>query len=1162
MKNSFALNTGYACARMETFRFGTFEGLQVIPFCSIMPNSLLDQKPHIMFVGPNGAGKTTLMDALWTLLMPDERFLRLGVVQTASPTKGPRGVRKVSEYVLGKHLSTDEQGNGDESKSPYLRKTGASIIIAVFVHRETGRAITLGRLWWYSDYHVKEDSVFFVAKEDFSIASKNMPNLMSASGVPYDSARSFLKGVRQSYGNRVDVTTNGTDYFRTYSDVMGGISKEDILLLMKAANAKDVESVDSFVREYMLVPYQNDSVEVLEEQVRAATSIAAKIEKTTNKMKKAKEIVDDFSKLESHYDLLFDGRIKRQIVSLLEQIDKRNEANAELSACSIGIYQSESLIPDLEKQRTKYKEEFRALSTVVLASDEAIKSGELKNQISIKHTDLLEREKDLQVALNIAAKSGLKPFKKTTNREDALSSIDRKVLSIEKMEASLDDKRQENEGIERELNRRLNELANEVSHLERNQTLIPNDLYQIKTDLIQSLGISKEDVMFVGEVLAVPSDNAEFEKAAKAVLNPIARRLMVHPDHLHRVDQWLNKYKNKETITIQRLHSGDMAKRNFPKLEEDSILTKIIVRNQSDNIFFYAISNWLRNDYDFKIISIDDFSKDLGKVVTLEGYIKTSARQSTKYKENLNTPLGWDIASKKAALKEDLKVTQKNYLDIKAALKSIKDELGTYAAIQFQLKALRESGLRFLEIPTIEDALLLLEKQLELLEHGNPEYVKLKERLSQTEAMAEDIYGQIKVEEQKIKDFKKRETELSTRVSALSIKIESIQASEIDRGESLEKIYNSKELEAELAKLSLAAQKKGQSISDLLNEINDNLNKLSEKSNVGSLSRNLRDFEKDFHDSNMEYVVRPDKESSTRAQSVAWKILLREIEETELPSCRDEWNSIYTSRLFEAIKDFVNDRKKGLQGIEEAIALLNEGISDTVYEVREGFPVVLQLFKDKNIKDDRIRKFSKLTDDLEEIFGAKFKALATVDQARVITDKIEPFTKFMEDVNTREYVIDPRNHFVFSVKSFKKMELNKFEEVETFRGSARDKKSGGQTVQLCYTLLGMALAQRFHFHDRDRGYNTPRLIVLDEFADKLDNEKPSAVVSMYSNMGFQGIVLSPFSKVDLLRPHMNKLIAVNKDQNSSHSRAYEFALEDLTAEQLEDLKDAEEMERV
>jgi uncharacterized protein YPO0396 len=151
-----------------------------------------------------------------------------------------------------------------------------------------------------------------------------------------------------------------------------------------------------------------------------------------------------------------------------------------------------------------------------------------------------------------------------------------------------------------------------------------------------------------------------------------------------------------------------------------------------------------------------------------------------------------------------------------------------------------------------------------------------------------------------------------------------------------------------------------------------------------------------------------------------------------------------------------------------------------------------------------------------------------------------PFVEeFQNEPSYRDYVTDVRNHFHFEVHSLRRRQGQNDERVEVFTGARRDAKSSAQTTQLAYALLASCLAYRFRFHDPVGGQETPRILILDEFGGKFDNEKPREILKLLEKMGFQAILVSPMSKADLLAEGISQLVFVHKI-SATHSKVQSF----------------------
>jgi uncharacterized protein YPO0396 len=236
----------------------------------------------------------------------------------------------------------------------------------------------------------------------------------------------------------------------------------------------------------------------------------------------------------------------------------------------------------------------------------------------------------------------------------------------------------------------------------------------------------------------------------------------------------------------------------------------------------------------------------------------------------------------------------------------------------------------------------------------------------------------------------------------------------------------------------------------------------------------------------------------------------------------------------DSVKDTINEIKAKLYEIENSIVSINEVLKMTNFEDLPTEKRYLQI-NIQTSQDERIRKFRRQMQEVEKLLGPQIRTNVET-QSDYIMQTLLPFVDGLQkDLNYRNYVTDVRHHFIFKVNSLRRGVGEDDLIVETFTGSRNDAKSSAQTTQLAYTLLASCLAYRFKFHDPVYGQDTPRLLILDEFGGKFDNEKPKDILRLLARMGFQSLLVSPMSKADLLADNINQLILVYK-VSASHSK--------------------------
>jgi uncharacterized protein YPO0396 len=229
----------------------------------------------------------------------------------------------------------------------------------------------------------------------------------------------------------------------------------------------------------------------------------------------------------------------------------------------------------------------------------------------------------------------------------------------------------------------------------------------------------------------------------------------------------------------------------------------------------------------------------------------------------------------------------------------------------------------------------------------------------------------------------------------------------------------------------------------------------------------------------------------------------------------------------DSIKNSINELKSQAFTIERNIESINGVLKQNNFEDLLDEKRYLRIDHQLS-QDDRIRRFKRKLKEIEKVLLPSYRA-ASDQVSTEIMAALEEFVGYlMNDPNERHFVTDVRNHFQFCVHSLRRENGGEDTLVEVFTGARNDAKSSAQTTHLAYTLLSSSLAYRFKFNDPVGGRDSLRLIVLDEFGGKFDNEKPKDVVKLLEDMGFQSIFVSPMSKADLLAENISQIIFVFK----------------------------------
>jgi uncharacterized protein YPO0396 len=298
-------------------------------------------------------------------------------------------------------------------------------------------------------------------------------------------------------------------------------------------------------------------------------------------------------------------------------------------------------------------------------------------------------------------------------------------------------------------------------------------------------------------------------------------------------------------------------------------------------------------------------------------------------------------------------------------------------------------------------------------------------------------------------------------------------------------------------------------------------------------------FKREFGDPNLPYDI--GLAPNIQSFSKQWVDSLERLIQTELPVAQEKWKRFFDQVLLDSVKDSINEIKGKIHEIHHNIDSINNVLKLTDFE---NLPTEKRYLKIdiQTTQDDRIRIFKRRMTDVEKILGPQVRSQIESQSAEIIETLMKFVEELQKDPNYRQFVTDVRNHFQFKVHSLRRTNDPIDPVVETFTGARKDAKSSAQTTQLAYALLASCLAYRFKMNDPILGKDTPRLLILDEFGGKFDNEKPKDILKLLDQMGFQSILVSPMSKADLLAEHVGQLILVHK-VSASQSKALSFAIQ-------------------
>lgn len=1118
------MSQGQTLVRIELYNWGNFSGLHTVElYPKGASGPLLAPPPASAILGVNGSGKSTIIDGIMIVLLPFEQVLKLGV--TNDYEKGSGGGRRGEDYVLGKFASSD--GSTKDLASVYNRQNGVSLFQLTFQHNEKSDSfITVGAVWWYNNYKVSNRH-FYTTQSDLSIKD------ICPNGVLPKNIKVF-KDNFLPIGFNPQTFDTAQSYFTILSTLLGGVSKDDLKLFNRAFYVKSIEHIDNFIRENMLIEEENENLGNLLENVSNGNQITQQIELCRKKLESTGKILEALEKLTELQEKIFVEKKQKSFINLFqywlpiclghEQLD---EMKKKLEDCRLKL-------PNLNEQKN-------TLDGIISSLKDKLQNSETARTLEMLEARAGHMDENLQ-GLRSKKNSFSEAMAKAKVRlpRDAspaqvIAVIQTKVSEfnqhIEDLKTELDQlRRQENASLERS-----RQLKSDLAHFESHKTLISGPLYDVKINAIRELKLPEEALMFVGETISINA--SENRVAVESALEPISRNLLVHPDYLDKVTAWIDKTKLNSSVTVKRIsHEELLLQATIEDRDKNSILSMVSLRDLKENPFYYYVIRWLNASYAYRLVNVAEFKRGTGLLVTCDGLVKRDKTTMRKLRKDFQYSLGWNPTQRIEELTGELLElnrfwsTQKEKIDeLDSSIDKDKELIGILKAYESTEK------LDFFDLPNLENRLKELNDQIDQLKEKDKDLASVRKALESKEQEYETTRAEIAGIQAQEKSLTEDSKKIKNQLPLLEQSFHEIRFYR----EVLEGFETEEDMIQEFSK---GRSKLEGNYVELLADIEAKLDNLG-RNRVSLVSRAttlMTNYKNEFSDPNLLYVFQDTEKP--RILLDAWISHREKLEKSELANLQEKWKEFFNDVLINSIRDTLDELKGQERDIQDNIHSINRVLSLNHFEKLPTEERYLKIDSSPS-QHESIKRFKAESASIEKIFSSpELRAKLEEANAEVI-DPLKNFVDYLKDnERERKFVTDIRNHFQFKVQSWLRSDTAEDRPVETFTGSRHDAKSSAQTTHLAYTLLASSLAYRFRFNDPIKGRNTPRLIVLDEFGGKFDNEKPRDILQMLSLMGFQPVLVSPMTKAEILADDLCYVTLVHK-ASASKSKVQSYQIQ-------------------
>ncbi|AGA90084.1 hypothetical protein Thimo_1287 [Thioflavicoccus mobilis 8321] len=1084
--------------RLQVFNWGTFSGLHDIPIA-------ID---GFLFVGRSGSGKSTLLDAFTALLVPP-----LWRDFNAAARDGDRGRadRNLVTYLRGAWADQSSADSG-EILTRMLRPTTTWSALAAEYGNDLGQVVSLVQLFWIKGTSNRTND----ARRHFLIAERPFAIGRELKGFAEDLDLRRLKQALSDCAHFERFEPYGERFRR----LLGIESKMALKLLHKTQSAKNLGDLNVFLREFMLD--QPETFQV------------------------AERLVEEFTELDAAHQAVVTAR--RQI----EILSPARDAHREHQAAAQGVIELDQLLSNVDGYRDLRRRELLEAQSVRLATEaqglagRETQQGELVSaqkgalrSLEERHRaqggariEALEDEvhalgerRDQRLgrrseaerlcrSLGWALPTGPEAFAELSAR--ARSVVEGWPVEQERSEARRDALRDRR----RDLAEEQGTVGAEVAAMLRQPSNIPAEQLALRARIAEALGLTEPDLPFVGELIEVRPEAAEWRGAIERVLHGFALSLLVEERRYGAVARYVNETHLGQRLVYFRVGEAETTTR--ARAGPQSLVLKLALKETS-------LRPWLRAElhrrFDYACVEGVRAFQDHERALTREGQVKQGRARHEKddrhrIDDRRRWVLGFDNRDKLALFQQRAEELRRELAGIDRELQQLSDQ--RTQAQQRALACQRLANLQWsdIDVASLLDRIQALGVELERLRRGDTVLRALGEEVAAARTRldeAEERLRQIQVAHGKVQD---RLNDHQQELAALDARLGDLVLSETQHTGLAERFAR------DPAPLTLGnLDERSRKVERALNE--------DRRALVDRQAAAARTVQRGFAAFKREWPMEASELDDTLASAPEFLKLLQRIERDGLPRFEERFFTLLKDQSSQSLAELNSRINEARKEIRDRMELVNESLAEA--EFNPGTHLQIEV-SERQLPDvrafrEQVRQVLEHAWTLEHDPAAAEARFATL---RALVTRLAG--RESEHQRWREEVLDVRRHVEFVGRE----QDGEGHEIEVYRSGAG--KSGGQREKLATTCLAAAL--RYQLGGSDGGLPIYAPVILDEAFGKADNEFTELAMRIFERFGFQMIVATPLKSVMTLEPFIGGACFVDitaRNRSATLQIAYDHA---------------------
>jgi len=1064
----------FRMSRLQVYNWGTFSGLHDIPI----------SEQGFLFVGRSGAGKSTLLDAFSALLVPP-RWVDFNAAAREAEKTGRD--RNLVSYIRGAWAEQKDDASG-EIATRYLRPGTTWSALALSYQNALGQHVVLVQVLWLRGSANGPGDVnrhFLIFERPFEL------NELEVFGQSNLDVRKLKQVFPDAFIRRE---------FRPYSErfcrLLGIESEMALRLLHKTQSAKNLGDLNPFLREFMLD--KPATFEVADRLVSEFDELNEAHQAVVTARRQVETLVPAREK-HQHRQSLLNGRSglnelltgidsyggRRRIDLLKQQIERLNVQadglEGEISRKQAALDQHNDMLRELERRHREVGgdqvETWQAEKSALVQQREDRLRKRAQAEGACQQLDWVFPDSPHRFAELVGeARQELERWESgsTEIREK------RDLLVIQKKEAET----------------AFTQAAGEVKALERQPSNIPAHMLDLRQEIATAIGVSESALPFIGELIEVKADEAEWQGAIERVLHGFALSLLVDERHYSALSNYINSRHLGQRLVYYR--TGQVERQPAKPVGTDSLVLKLNIKECSQTEW---LGTELRHRFDYVCVdSIQSFRR-ADRAITKEGQVKHSKTRHEKddrrdVGDRHFWVLGFDNREKLALYRKQAQELAGKISDLDGRIKELSENEGARVKRAMHCQTLVNLQWQEVDVVPLLTGIDKLERRIRDALEGN---TALKD-------VADQIGKQKKAVEQA--DEALRETR---------IKYQSVVGQADEYKEKLQELQHDPSLIPLTPRQQQGLDERFDALQDPVRLDNlDSLMRSVERSinqEIGEINRSMgeceRFIEKRFDEFVIEWPAEAEGLDATLAAAPDFFAKLARLETDGLPAHEQRFFELLESQSHQnlaALSTYLSDARKE---ILERMELVNDSLARVPFNQSTNQTTFLHIdVSDRQLPD--VREFKQ---EIQQALSHAWSEDRELAESRfLVLRRLVERLSSQEPENKRwcQAVLDVRQHMEFIGRETDEGGV----EVEVYRSGSG--KSGGQRQKLATTCLAAAL--RYQLGGNEHGVPMYAPVVLDEAFDKADNEFTALAMNIFKNFGFQMIVATPLKSVMTLEP--------------------------------------------